>query len=72
MVLTIQLCSYDKTELFKIELFICTKIVLALNNLQRLICHKPISSSNAGALGNAEYPFIANAPRTTLALSGST
>ena len=29
-------------------------------------------SSNAGALGNAEYPFIAIAPRSTLARSGST
>ena len=28
------------TELFKIELFICIKMDLALNNLQRLICHK--------------------------------
>ena len=28
--------------------------------------------SNAGALGNAEYPFIAIAPRSTLAQSGST
>ena len=28
------------TELFEIELFICTKIDLVLNNLQRLICHK--------------------------------
>ena len=26
--------------LFEIELFICAKINLALNNLQRLICHK--------------------------------
>ena len=28
-------------------------------------------SSNAGALGNAEYSFIAIAPRFTLAWSGS-
>ena len=27
--------------LFEIELFICIKIDLALNNQQRLICHKP-------------------------------
>ena len=27
-------------ELFEIELFICIKIDLALNNLQLLICHK--------------------------------
>ena len=29
-------------------------------------------SSDAGALGNADYPFIAIAPRSTLARSGST
>ena len=29
-------------------------------------------SSNAGALGNAEYSFIAITPRSTLAQSGST
>ena len=29
-------------------------------------------SSNAGALGNTEYPFIAIAPRSTLAGSDST
>ena len=28
------------TELFEIELFLCIKMNLALNNLQRLICHK--------------------------------
>ena len=28
------------TELFKIELFICIKMDLALNNLQSLLCHK--------------------------------
>ena len=31
-----------------------------------------LPSSNAGALGNAEYPFIAIAPRSTLAQNGST
>ena len=38
------------------------------------IWHKAIwwwGSSNAGALGNAEYPFIAIAPKSTLAQSGS-
>ena len=29
-------------------------------------------SSNAGALGNVEYPFIAIAPRSTLASSSNT
>ncbi len=28
-----------KTELFEIELFICIKMDLALNKLQRLICY---------------------------------
>ena len=35
--LTVYLC---KTELFEIELFICIKMDLTLNNLQWLICHK--------------------------------
>ena len=38
MFLIIKLYSC-KTELFKIELIICIKIDMALNNLQRLICH---------------------------------
>ena len=29
-----------QTELFAIELFICIKMDLALNNLHRLICRK--------------------------------
>ena len=44
------------------ELVIYIKMDLVLNNLQRLICHKTQqtkpTSSNAGALGNEEYPFI--------------
>ena len=44
---------------------------------QRVPClwHETIwwwGSSNVGALGNAEYPFIAIAPRSTLARSDST
>ena len=35
--LTMYSCS---TELFEIELIICIKMDLALNTLQRLICHK--------------------------------
>ena len=31
-----------------------------------------LGSGNTGALGNAEYPFISTAPRSTLARSGST
>ena len=34
---TVQL---GETELLEIELFICVKMDLALNNLQRLTCHK--------------------------------
>ena len=30
----------SQTELFEIELIICMKMDLALNNLRRLICHK--------------------------------
>ena len=37
MFLTIKLCTY---ELFSIEQIIYIKMDLALNNLQRLICHK--------------------------------
>ena len=34
-----------KTELFEIELFICFKMDLALNNPQMLICHKTQSTN---------------------------
>ena len=40
MFLTIKLCTYAKNELFSIEQIIYIKMDLALNNLQRLICHK--------------------------------
>ena len=39
MFLTIKLYSC-KTELLELELIICIKMDLALNNPQRLICHK--------------------------------
>ena len=47
-----------------------------VNALQRVFCirHETIcwwGSSNVGDLGNVEYPFIAIAPRSTLAQSGS-
>ena len=56
---------------------------LVLNNLQELMCLENkqankqwkiwwLGSSNAGALGNAEYPFIAIAPRSILAQSSGT
>ena len=40
MFFTIKLCTDVKLKLFVIKLIICTKIDLALNNLQRLICQK--------------------------------
>ena len=40
MFLTIKLQSWY-TELFEIELIICIKMNLAVNNLERLKCHKP-------------------------------
>ena len=39
MFLTIKLYTCE-TELFEIDWIICIKMDLALNNLQRLICHK--------------------------------
>ena len=40
MFLAIQLCTYAKQNFLKIEQIIYMKMDLALNNLQRLICHK--------------------------------
>ena len=40
MFLTIKLCTHAKLNFLKIELTICIKMDSALNNLQRLICHK--------------------------------
>ena len=40
MFLTIKLCTYAKLNCFQIEQIIYIKMDLALNNLQRLICHK--------------------------------
>ena len=48
---------------------------LALNNLQRLICHKTQETnqpSSLGDLGNVKYFFIAIAPRSTLTQSDGT
>ena len=39
------------TELFKIELIICIKMDLALNNLQKLIGHKTNQPTNKPTLG---------------------
>ena len=40
MLLTIKLCTYAKLNCSKKEQIIYIKMDLALNNLQRLICHK--------------------------------
>ena len=39
-----------KTELFEIELFMCIKMDLALNNLQCLLCDKTKPNSNYQAV----------------------
>ena len=55
------------------RLLLCRRVRLLL--WVSWIWHKTIwwwGSSNAGALGNAEYPFIAITLRFTLTLSGST
>ena len=38
------------TELFEIELIICIKMDLTLNNLQRLICHKTQPTNQLDAI----------------------
>ena len=48
------------TELFEKELFICIKIDLALNNLQRLICQK------SQTLKQTKYYDIADMLKTHL------
>ena len=40
MFLTIKLCTHAKLNFLKTELIICIKMELALNNLQKLMCHK--------------------------------
>ncbi len=40
MFLTLKLCTHAKLNFLKIKLSIYIKMDLALNNLQRLICHK--------------------------------
>ena len=40
MFLTIKLCTHAKLNLKKIELTTCIKMYLALNNVQKFVCHK--------------------------------
>ena len=51
--LTIKLCTICLTELFSIEQIIYIKMDLALNNLQKLICHKTKQTKS-----NHTYMFI--------------
>ena len=51
MFLTIKLCNSCYTELFEIELIICIKMDLALNNLHRLICHKTQPTNQSFSIG---------------------
>ena len=37
---------FSTTKLFEIELFICIKMDLVSNNLQRLICHETQQPTN--------------------------
>ena len=51
MFFTIKLWTYAK--LFKIELFICIKLDLALNNLQRFIYHKTQTNKQGSKQDNS-------------------
>ena len=48
MFLTIKLSTQAKRNCFEIELIYCIKMDLALNNLQRCICHKNQSTNLEG------------------------
>ena len=48
-----------------------TKLFLHINRYKKFT-FSGWGTINAGAMRNAEYPFIAIAPRSTLARSGST
>ena len=65
MFLTIKLCTRAKTELFRIELIICIKIDLALNNLQMLICHKT-QTTNISIITNSTHIHKHNNPARTI------
>ena len=56
MFFTIKLCSHAKLILFEIEQIFCIKIDLALNNLQRLICHKIQPTNQPTYCGMGAYP----------------
>ena len=54
MFLTIKLCTYAKLNYFSIEQIIYIKMDLALNNLQRWICHK--TKPNQTKLNQTYFP----------------
>ena len=56
MFFKIKLYTHAKLNFFKIDLFIRIKTDLALNNLQRLICHKtqPTNQPNHSAYSTPE------------------
>ena len=53
MFLTIKLST--QTELIEIELIICIKMDLTLNNLQRLICHKTLPTNQPTIIHSINY-----------------
>ena len=60
MFLTIKLFTYAKLNRLKSNCFFCIKIDSALNNLQRLICHKPPNKQIKSLEGysNSEIVFF--------------
>ena len=54
MFLTIKLCTHAKLNCFKLELIIYIKMDLALNNQQKLICHKTPTNNQLAMI----YRFI--------------
>ena len=56
MCLTIKLWTH--AELFQIELIICLKMDLALNNLQRLICQKIQTNQPTNQPTNQRFELI--------------
>ena len=58
---TIKLCTHGKLNMFEIEPIICIKMDLALNNPQRLRCHKTQTTNQSyffSALSVDCYPWI--------------
>ena len=66
---TIKQCTYAKLNCFSIELIIYIKMDLALNNLQRLICHKTKQTNlpvDFGAMTMKEYSTFPKSSRLEL------